>query len=435
MITEIMITRAISMLFLALTPAERWQAARRFNTSAAAEYWFVIAAGIALAVLIALFFWVSYNRMMEKRRIADHFFSESVKRTGLIPRERHLLLEVARRSGLKQRNAIFTSRDAFNRGMAILVEEKLASQQPPEETDQLRSELSVLNEKLGFQRAPSTGSPDSTRKLSSRQIPTGKSIHVTRRKTRRNTDIEAIVLRNTDAELVVRLEMPVQSKVGDHWSVLYCSGASVLEFATSVIRCADDILVLNHSNDVRLIDRRRIRRVRVNRPALIAHFPVVNVLPQKINRNKTISKAKRASAQKTSWIAPKFVPGVVTEQGGPGLRIEAPLQAKVGDRLLVIFELDEQDSQAAASKKNRKKPPSKIVQDIGIVKHTKATKNRLSISLKLVGFGKEKFDGLIGAAHTMSSQGSLAAQNRLAPAGSETVTEESTVQPVMVQGV
>lgn len=423
------------MFFLALTPAERWQAARRFNPSAVAEYWFVIAAGAALAVLIALFLWVSYNRMVEKRRIADHFFSESVKRRGLTPRERHLLLEITRRTGLKHRNAIFTAQDAFDRGMAILIEERLASQQPPEETDQLRAELSVLDEKLGFQPERSTGSPGNTRKLSSRQIPIGKSIHVTRRKTRRTTGIEAIVLRNTDKELVVRLAMPVQSKVGDYWSVHYYSGASVSEFDTSAIRCAGDILVLNHSDDVRLTSRRRIRRVPVNRPALIAHFPVVRVIPQKINRNKTISKAKRASAKERSWTAPEFVPGIVTEQAGPGLRIEAPLQVKVGDRLLVIFELDEQDGQAAASKKNREKPPSKIVQDVGIVKHTKATKNRLSISLELVGFGEAKFDELIGAVHTVSPQRGPAAQDHLALSGSEKAAKEPVVESVAVQGV
>ncbi len=58
---------------------------------------------------------------------------------------------------------------------------------------------------------------------------------------------------------------------------------------------------------------------------------------------------------------PEFVPAVVTELAGPGLRIETSLKVKAGERILVLFNLaQERDSNAA-----------QIVQDVGEVRHVK----------------------------------------------------------------
>ena len=397
-------------LILGLTPIERWEAARRFNTGFVAEHFFLIAAMTALTLLVGLLLWVSYTRVMEERKMAKQLFFDQAEKRGLSTRERQILLEVVGKSRLKQSDAIFTMQDAFDRGAAELIEQRLASQRPAEEIDQLRAELSFLREKLAFQPITSIGSATNPKKLSSRQIPIGKTIHVTRRKARISTSIESTVLKNDEAELVVKLAMPVQSRPGEYWRARYDFGASVLEFDTSVISCTGDILVFSHSENIRFISRRRFLRVPVNRPALIAPFPFARI------------PCSSAKSHASSLGEPEFVPAVVTELAGPGLRLEAPLQVKIGDRVLVILALNEQQgSRKAGSQNEGVAPPkagktgtSKIVQDIGMVRHTKAIENGLSIAVELVGLSDSDVNELIRATNAASPKRS--AQSKTAPA-------------------
>jgi len=456
----------------ALTPIERWQAVRRLHTSFVPEHLFLIAAVTALAVLIGLLLWVSYNQIMQQRRIVQQLFLEQAEKRGLSSREREILLEIASKSGLKQSDAIFTMQDAFDNGVARLIEERLAPaasrlrSKPAgaEETDQLRAELSSLREKLGFHPTISFGSLSTMRKLSSRQIPVGRTIHVTRRKAARSEPIESIVLKNDELELVAKLAIPVQSRPGEYWRVRYCFGASVLEFDTSVVRCAGDILVFNHSENIRFINRRRFLRVPVNRPALIAHFPFTTMLPappfapakQTTNRSKTSSKLTRLStispghwpgyprrgfppggvpqAGANKWGAPEFIPAVVVELAGPGLRLEAPLQVKIGDRVLVIISLDEQENQNEAPANGRERGPasrqhktvsSKIVQDIAIVRHTKTTDNGLSIAVEMVGLSDSDVNELIRITNAASARkGEQGGKNPAPGSGKQTIINE-----------
>jgi hypothetical protein len=452
MTTETIIIQSLNSILVALTPLERWEATKRFNTSFLSEHLFLIAAMTGLTLLVALLIWVSYNRVMEERRIAEQLFFEQAQKRGLSGRERQILVDVVGKSRLKQRNAIFTMQDAFDRGAVGLMEERLASQRPPEEADQLRAELSFLREKLGFQPASSVGSPGNPKRLSSRQIPVGKTVHVTRRKARSSTSIECIVLKNTEVELAIRLAMPVQSTPGEYWRVRYYFGASVLEFDTSVVRCDGDILAFNHSENVRFVNRRRFLRVSVKRPAFIAHFPFARISPQTIDRNgKNASKVTRASAigragvsPPTSdggasptlrcWGAPEFIPAVVTELAGPGLCVEAPLKAKVGDRVLVIFSLDERENPAESPSKGRKTVPSKIVQDIGLVRHTKATGNGMSIAVELVGLTDSDVDELIRATNAASPRTGDQGKKTLAPDDGKQVAEQELAESATTQG-
>jgi len=453
MTTETIIIQALNSILVALTPLERWEATKRFDTSFLSEHLFLIVAMTGLTLLVALLIWVSYNRVMEERRIAKQLFFEQAEKRGLSGRERQILVDVVGKSRLKQRNAIFTMQDAFDRGAVGLMEERLASQRPPEEADQLRTELSFLREKLGFQPASSVGSPSNAKRLSSRQIPVGKTVHVTRRKTRISASIECIVLKNTERELVVRLAMPVQSTPGEYWRVRYYFGASVLEFDTSVIRCDGDILAFNHSENVRFVNRRRFLRVSVKRPAFIAHFPFARTSPQTIDRNgKNASKVTRASAigragvsPPTSdggasptlrcWGAPEFIPAVVTELAGPGLCVEAPLKAKVGDRVLVIFRLDERENPAESPSKGRKTAPSRIVQDIGLVRHTKATGNGMSIAVELVGLTDSDVNEMIRATNEASPKKDAQAKRTPAAGGSKQIVQEELIESAATQGL
>jgi len=375
-----------------------------------AERWFILIGIIAIITLTVLLFVVSFERTRRERKASNQLFTEYAKKRGLTIRERQILFDIANKAGLKRNESIFTLASAFERGVAK-VQENLAEQQTSEEASQLRTEMSFLREKLGFKKQPSysRGSPAKSVKLSSRQIPVGKKVHLTRRKARDSGEIESAVIKNSDDELAVRLEKNVTITFGELWRVRYYFGSSVWEFDTSVVSYDGNILVLNHSDEVRFINRRRFIRVPVRKRAFIAHFPF-------------------AKAPESLWRPPEFVPAVVTELAGPGLRVESSLKVEEGERVLVVFSLDEkQDGDLA----NDNTDTSKIVEDIGEVRHTRAIPNGLSIAVELTGLSDSDVDELIRATNTASVKASAGNEN--IPAS--TNEAEHIAKPVAAQGV
>jgi len=406
------------IFFLSLTPQERWDALRRFDTNIMTERWFIITGVIAIIVLTAMLFAVSLHRRMRELRVTSRLFGEYAEKRGLSERERQILLDIVSRAKLKRSEAIFTMAGAFDRGASKLVEEGFAGQRTAEENRRLKMELSFLREKLGFhkQRLSSAGSLRRPRKLSSRQIPVGKKLHITRRRIGDSSDIEPTVIKNDDVELTVKLPGPVESSRGELWRARYYFGASVWEFDTSVVSCNGDILVLNHSDSVRFVNRRRFLRVPVNRPAFIARFPFA--------RTAAEDSEGRQTALGGGWGPPGFVSAVVTELAGPGLRVEAPLEVKVGERVLVVFRLDEEKGPDLISGHGPGEgAAAKIVEDIGEVRHTEVIQNGLSIAVELTGLSDTDVNELIRATNAASVRAGV--EGRDIPAGADTkqVTE------------
>jgi hypothetical protein len=407
-----------------------------------ATRWFVIIAVAAIIILAALLLVVSLHRTTQGLKITDRLFLDNAvfldyaEKGGLSARECQLLLDIATKAGLEQSSAIFTMDNAFDRGAARMIRESLARQQGTDEAKQLRSELSFLREKLGFQkrRTSSIGSPRRAKKLSSRQIPVDSKIHMTRRKTRDSGDIEVTVIKNDDMELIVKSAMPVKIAPGEFWRVRYYFGASVWEFDTSVVGCDGDMLVLNHSDDVRFINRRRFLRVPVNKQAYVAHFPFARTRPPDGEADKKDAEAKQGLSDACGgcWGPPEFVPAVVTELAGPGLRIEVPMEVKVGDRMLVVLRLDEEENKGSAAPGQDSKPAApRIVEDIGEVRHTKSVQNGLSIAVELTGLSDSNVNELIRATNLASLKASAESQG----VGGSVKLEEGATEPAAVQGI
>ena len=76
---------------------------------------------------------------------------------------------------------------------------------------------------------------------------------------------------------------------------------------------------------------------------------------------------------------PQFVQGKLCEIAGPGLLIEAPLQVKIGERVLVVV-------QAA---------DDKAVQDIGEVRHIRPAEKGYAIAVELIGVKEAYVDELV----------------------------------------
>ncbi len=438
------------MVVLALTPTERWKAAGQHSTGFN-QHWFILIGVAVIIILTVLLLMVSYNRITRERKVGGQLFIDYAEKRGLSGRERQILLEIANKAGLKRSQAIFSMVGAFDHGAGKMIEESLA-RQGAEESQWLKTELSFLQEKLGFQKKTSVsiGLPTKLKRPSSRQIPAGKQLHITRRKPPDLGDIESTVIKNDNMELTLKLTTPVESKLGELWRARYYFGVSVWEFDTSVVRCNGDILVLNHSDDMRFISRRRFLRVRVNKPAFIARFPFSRTLPPNSVSSKKGHWSKRGSVNKSgdTWGPPEFMPATVTELGGPGLRIEAPLELKAGDRVLVIVNLSEtidaRYSIPDTRRESRNDPPtagfernpallgqeSRIVEDIGEVRHTKAIQDGFSIAVELTGLSDSNVSELIRATNAASIRTNGNRQD--SPDSAE--TEEKVSEPVVVQG-
>jgi hypothetical protein len=343
MATASVITTGINAVVLALTPIERWHAARRFNSVPTDQRLFVFMCVIAIITLTALLIGTSYSRRIKERKVTDSIFDSYAQRMGLSRREREILMDIAHKTKLRRIESIFTMVTAFDRGAAELTKE-IHTRRGTKASKILSAQLSALREKLGFEkkRPIPAGSAAGPNKASTKQIPKGKQLHMTRRKTTEQGDIESIVIENNDVEFTVKLQASLESKPGELWSVRYYFGASVWEFETSSISCYGNILVLNHSDNIRFVNRRRFLRVPVNKPTFIARFPFARILQPLVDSGKG-TKRESADISGHKWGPPEFVPASVTELAGPGLRIEAPLEVKVGDRVLVILKLSEED--------------------------------------------------------------------------------------------
>lgn len=419
---SVIATGCLNGIVLALTPSQRWSAAREFDINFVAERWFILVGIIALVTLTVLFFVVSVKRTRRERKGSDQLFIEYAEKSSLTARERQILLGIAKKVGLKRNESIFTLATAFDRGAAKM-EEDFADQRTSEEVSQLRTELSFLREKLGFtsQASYSKGITSKSKKLSSRQIQVGKTVHMTRRKKAQDSgDVESTIVRNSDTELAVRLARPVKITFGEFWCVRYYFGASVWEFDTSVVSYDGDMLVLNHSDSVRFVNRRRFLRVPVEMSALIASFPFEKsfIESSQSSEDELAADQDLAKTPAATLGPPEFVPAVVTELAGPGLRMESSLEVKAGERILVVFDLaQEQDSILA----NRGINPAtlKIVEDIGEVRHAKRTQNGSSIAVELMGLSDSNIDELIRVTNAASL--SVSDRNKNMPTSEDAV--------------
>jgi hypothetical protein len=341
-------------ILLASTAMDRWAATRRIGPRSVPQQWFVLIGVVVLLVLLVLLVAVSYRRQQKKNKSSTkgEEFGDSAMRRGLSARERQILLAVALRGGLQHTHEIFHEIEAFNRGAVQLLAE-CARTRTPQEIDDLKAEITRLRLKLGFQK-DSGGRGEVVRgHASSRDIPVGKSLELTGRRDREAIVIRAEVLRSDEIELAVALPTPLESKPGDSWLARYHAGMSAWEFRTSTVSCNGKRLVLNHSEEIHFINRRRFPRVAVRAPALVAHWPFLRggpaageatAVPERDlpHLGSLLQGADGQGAVDASPMAeyvPQFVESTVTELAGPGLRIETLLQVQVDDRVLVVFRL------------------------------------------------------------------------------------------------
>ncbi len=126
MVTASIITTGVNAVFLALTPIERWHAARRID-SASTDYRLFILLGVATVIILtALLIAVSYKHKVKEQKVTNKVFVNYAQRMGLSRLERQILLDIANRTKLKRIESIFTMVTAFDRGATELTKDVLA---------------------------------------------------------------------------------------------------------------------------------------------------------------------------------------------------------------------------------------------------------------------------------------------------------------------
>ncbi len=409
----------------ALTPVQRWSAARRMGDGSspyASQYGFILLATVTLVVLICLLWWISHRRGTKTQTSAREWFAENALRRGLSGRERQILLAIAMRSGLGQSHEIFTTAAAFDRGAAKLLAECVRTR-TAEENDRLKTEVAYLREKLGF-RASRVSVGDGSRRPSSRDIPVGKLVEVTRRRRHPGVPIRAEVVRNDDLELAVELDEPVAARAGDLWCARYAFGVYVWEFDATAVTCTGTRLVLNHTDVVRFVNRRRFPRVAVTMPALVARFPFAR---RAGSVGGTFAGTEGGGVPMgMAGDAPLFVEGTIRELAGPGLRIDLPGQMPPGERVLVVFRPTEGVPQSEPEAHQEQH----IIEDIGQVRHSRVTSTGVSIAVELVGLNEAEVDELVRITNTISSRLSAQADEQGAGESDAVAAESPVVQEV-----
>jgi hypothetical protein len=387
---------ATEHIMLALSPLERWEAARRLNSGRSYDDSFTMLAVILLVVLVVLLIWVSYTRRTQRRAATREVFAENAMRRGLGARDRQILLAIVMRSGLRRTHDVFTAVDAFDRGAIKLVSECTRSR-TPQENEHLRTEIGRLREKLGFQIASPRGSIVGLGQASSRDIPVGRSVELVR-SSPQETVVRGDVVRNDEIEFAIKLKTPIASIAGESWRARYYSGLSAWEFDTSTVRCDGQRLVLNHSDSVQSTNRRRFPRVAVRGHALIAYLPFRQGHSSRVDVTagglKTVSWPAGSQAVSET---PAFTEGRVTELAGPGVLIEAPIQLHPGDRVLVVFTLDPVAALGVPGGWG-------TIAAIGRVRHCRGADAGASVAVEFTGLGDAEIDELAYITAEISSR-------------------------------
>ncbi len=379
------IAEVLNAIIMTLDPVQRWQSARRFDGSWITEKWFIIVALLTLTILISIILITSLYRSSQKHKTENLIAANLAQHKGLSPHEVQILKDIADNSGSNNTTEIFTSKKTFDDSTKKIID-KQKQQKNAEKTKKLKAELNLLREKLGFHETEhTTAGTEPPQKTNTKQIPKGKILCI-QATASQDDAIESTVIENTETELTVKLAKHPRINFTEQWKGRYSFEGLVCEFDTSIISYDGNCLVLNHSENVRCYNRRRFLRTSAEHQALVALFPQ-NISPDDKNLdNKTDTKTTESSQTDRSPVLcpPEFFNATATEIGGPGLKLKTDLQAREGDRILVILNLSEQ----------------KIVQDIAGVRRIEQTQDGNFLAVEMFGMSDELIEELVHATNT-----------------------------------
>ncbi len=269
--------------------------------------WAWVGLGVAVLAIAGIGVLLARYRTTSRTKKSWKEFTRHSERVGLSEAERGFLANLARLSGLKQPQTIFTMESAFDlavrNGQLEILNDNMQKR--------ARATLSVLREKLGF-----VTRSEKTPPITTQQITAGVKLEATMRGGDFNA-FEVLVTANSPQAMTVRPLTPVECQSGDKFRLRYSNMGAVWEFETAVIGRSDDVVTLEHTDKIRFINRRRFPRVPTARQAFVSNFAFMR--------------------EEDAPPPLHFTPAELVEIAGPGLKFQTGLEASRGDRVLVVI--------------------------------------------------------------------------------------------------
>jgi hypothetical protein len=213
---------------------------------------------------------------------------------------------------LKRPASVFTMPEAFERGATGMFNDGRWAAMPAAKKDEAVATIGRLREKLGFDKAPEGRKPTA---ISVGKIPAGRTVSIYRPHRQDEFNATVSVAPTGSSELAIAPESPVKCRTGETWHVRYSQEGLLWEWNASVAGRAADRVVLKLTGPARCVNRRRFARIHSSLSAFVAAYPFIKEAPDDE--------------------PPAFLPATLIELAGPGLRLETPLQAQVGEKVLV----------------------------------------------------------------------------------------------------
>ena len=374
-----------------LTPMQKLKALKRFHGGEGMADIRVFIAGLVLiAVLLIVLALYRKSRAWQNEEDSKKAFEENVERLNFDSIERQLLLDMAKYSKLKKIDSIFTMPQAFDLGSATLMKRSFSAGKSLVERKHLNQQIISLKEKLGFKKKHYSYSSNENsfgpKGLSSRQIPVGRSVLISRIHSKEASPMSAKIIENNHFELKLSTSEAFKGKPGEIWRVLYQLGSVIWKFDSLVVSCEENELLLSHTENIRYINRRRFVHAPVNLHGYVAGFPCV----------RTVEDIQRD-------FLPQFIAARITELSGPGLQIIAPMKVRTGERIMVIFELS----------------PNRLVQSAAEVRRCEPNEEGFAISVEMVDINESCLNELISATNNAARE--LVSEQQQAEAQQETL--------------
>lgn len=360
-----------SLAFLGATPMERWSYARNFSSRLVNSTWFWTILIVTFSLVVMMYLVGRYLSQRVTILASRSDFDLKSNQAGLGQEERKLLSHIALLAGPKHPEVIFTAGEVFDQGVTRLLQSPQIAGMSQAMRDRTCELLGLLRDRLGFRK---TEDVEDAVPSSTRQIAIGQIVSII--KHAGSGTLEGIVVHKKQAAMTLEMQAPVQASPGRIWLVRYSDGRSTWEFEAPVIGTSGREVMLGHAERLRFVNRRRFPRVPTLKPARIAAFPFF--------------------APGSATQAAEFTAGTLTEIAGPGLLVRAAMEGRLGQRVLVVTEIE----------------PGKVIEGLGKVRRVEALGDTNLLAVELLGLTAEEIAEL-------SRQTTLAARATQMPAEQE----------------
>ena len=366
---------------LAITPAERWSSARPtdFGSGSFSSMYVIVPSllGAVAVILLALL----VRRWLVGRHARRVEFREQAERAGLGKEETNLLTYAARLGELRTPVNIIVTEAVFQKCMHLLMRCQRVAEMSPADKKKILSVINSAQIKLSF---------DESATSDIRQIPDGAVITLTGEGL--GEPMQASIVSAQGWEIKAQANGQAPNPVsGIQLRGRYFRSGAVWEFETELIYAEGRDLTLAHAENIRFINRRRFRRVSVDRPASLAPFPFLRAKPQE---------------------PPVFYPARLMELGATGLLLEAEDVPSIPDnsRLLMLLE----------------PRPGRSINAVGIVQRTETITSRKSqMVIELMDLSEAEVSELVAETNLIAQQDTTAK-----PAAAEPAAAEPAAYPV-----